>query len=51
MGLNDFILDSFHFFTLYFVLFGLTPVYIFGKLLKLNNTEKDDFYVVLGSGH
>lgn len=48
LGLNDFILDSFHFFVLYFVLFGLAPVYLFGRLLKLNNTEKDDFYVVLG---
>lgn len=48
LGMNEFILDSLHFALIYFVLFGLVPVYVFGRFLKLNNTEKDDFYVVLG---
>ena len=47
IGLNEFIIDSVHYFILYFWLFGLMPVLLLDKLLKLVTKETEDFYVVL----
>lgn len=47
LGINDFIIDALHFFLLYLWLFGFMPVYLMGKLMKLNNTDSDEYYVVI----
>lgn len=47
LGINDFIIDAIHFFLLYLWLFGFMPVYLLGKLLKINNTDSDEYYVVM----
>jgi hypothetical protein len=47
IGLNEFIVDAVHYFILYLWLFGVMPVFVLGKLLKLTNREGEDYYVVL----
>ena len=47
IGLNEFIVDSIHYFVLYFWLFGVMPLVIFKKALKLVEREVEDFYVVM----
>jgi len=34
LGINDFIVDAFHFFVLYIWLFGYMPILVFARLLK-----------------
>lgn len=45
LGINDFVMDSIHFFVLYLWLFGYMPVWVFGRLLKINNDDREDYYV------
>jgi hypothetical protein len=47
LGINDCIIDAVHFFLLYLWLFGYMPVYLLGRILKLNNTDPDEYYVVM----
>lgn len=47
LGINDFIIDALHFFVLYVWLFGWMPVYLLGKLLRLNGSDNDQYYVVM----
>ena len=47
IGLNEFIIDSIHFFCLYFWLFGYMPVVVFKQFLKNTSKEDEDFYVIL----
>ncbi len=37
LGINDFIVDSAHFFLLYLWLFGYMPILVYCRLLKLDN--------------
>jgi hypothetical protein len=39
IGLNEFIIDSIHYFILYIWLFGWMPVYVLGRLLNLASRE------------
>jgi hypothetical protein len=47
IGLNEFIVDAVHYFILYFWLFGLMPVFLLNRLLKLVNKDNEDYYVIL----
>lgn len=47
IGLNEFIVDSVHYFILYIWLFGFMPVLVLGRLLKLVNKDNEDYYVIL----
>jgi hypothetical protein len=47
IGLNVFILNSVHFFLLYFWLMGYMPILIFRKLLKIANEDPADSYIIL----
>lgn len=47
LGINDFIIDALHFFVLYLWLFGYMPVYVLGRLFKLNYAGQEEYYVVM----
>lgn len=44
LGINDFIIDSIHFFVLYLWLFGYMPVWMFSRWLNIANDDREDYY-------
>lgn len=51
LGINEFIVDVVHFFVLYLWLFGYMPVYLLGKVFKLNYAGDEEYYVVMEEEH
>lgn len=47
IGLNDFIVDSIHYFFLYLWIFGYLPLLVMHRMLKITNKDDEDFYVIV----